>query len=219
MSWKAFAAAALLCAAVVPGSAGIVTSHIATDAEMLAQINDLSFVAEGRIGDRGHATYEVDIDTGAVQAQYKWRNGIETDFSIVYNSLTDLVTFTVGSVALYYPSPDAFTDFYVRTRAADAGSSMVVDDLALNGVALVDASVASRPGGGLDILWVRSFADPTDGGFTLTGHSTMSWTHAVPTQSHLAYQVMFDNGSTIPEPASIILLIIGLAAMSAMRRK
>jgi hypothetical protein len=202
----------------VPAAGSVVTSHIATDAEMLAQIEDLAFVCEGRIGDRGGAaTYEVDIDTGALQAQYAWPNAAAVPFSIVYDNLANLLTFTVGgAVTLNYSPPESFTEIYIRTRAVNAGTAILLDSLILNGTALGDTSYADAAAGGLDILWVRGFDSPSLYGFALTGQSTMNWSGAAPTQSRLAYEVKFDN-KPIPEPAGLTLVTAGLAGLAIRR--
>ena len=55
---------ALVALAALAGSAGatIVTSHLSSDAQLLALLSDTLFVAEGRIGDgSGAATFEIDL--------------------------------------------------------------------------------------------------------------------------------------------------------------
>ena len=215
-----FLTAVVICVLPAQGSVSIVTSHIASDADMLAQIHDLSFVCEGRIGDRGGAaTYEQDINTGAVQAQYNWPNKTPVGFGIVYDNLTNLLQFTVGGQTLNYHPTDPFGEIYIRTRAVNAGTSILLDNLILDGVSLGDTSYASASSAGLDILWVRGFADPATSGFTLTGQSTMYWSGSAPTQSRLAYQVKFDNAPSVAEPASVILALAGIACAAGAKRR
>jgi hypothetical protein len=174
------------------GALSLTTKHIATDAEMLALISDTLFVAEGRIGDLGGAaTFELDLGNNTSNpsqtAQYAWVSGQQEPFTITYNSGTGLITFILGGKTLTYTTPyGMFGDIFVRTRAVDAGKSVVVQDLVLDGVNVGDLSSASGADG-LDILWVSGgmLAD----GFTLTGVATLSWTGSPPTQSRLAFQV------------------------------
>jgi hypothetical protein len=188
----AFLAVAAISVATLPAGA-LTTQHLSTDQQMLALLSDTLFVGEGRIGDgAGAATFEVDLggDTGnpATTAQYDWPNGVAVSWSLAYNSLTDLATFTVDGVNLQYTSPlSGFTDVFVRTRAVNAGSDILVTDLVLDGDNVADVSFADGDLSGLDILWIGG-GTLTDG-FTLSGTATMSWTGARPTQSRLAFQI------------------------------
>jgi len=179
--------------ALLSGSAfSLSTTHIATDAEMLLLLSDTIFVAEGRIGDLGGAaTFELDLghDTSHpyTSAQYAWQSGRLETFTLSYSNVTGLVTFTLGNVTLYYTTPFIqFGDVFVRTRAVDAGKSVIVQDMVLDGQSV--GAVSSATGAdGLDILWI-SGATLADG-FTLTGTAVLSWTGSPPSQSRLAFQI------------------------------
>jgi hypothetical protein len=167
------------------------TRHLPSDAELLALISDTLFVAEGRIGDLGGAaTFELDLGQStsapATSANYGWVSGQAEPFTLSYNNVTGLVSFTLGGITLNYTTPfSLFGDIFVRTRAVDAMRSVVVQDFVLNGQSVGDLSSANGPG--LDILWI---SDATlSSGFTLTGVATLSWTGAAPTQSRLAFQI------------------------------
>jgi len=191
--------ASLVILASVPASAGIVTRHVATDAEMLAYIQNIAFVAEGRIGDRGGvATFELDLgdDTGNpyTTAQYPWQSAVAEPFTVTYNNPTNVATFTLGGKTLTYSPGVSFKEFFVRTRATELNSSIQVYDLVLNGVSVGDISSATGPG--LDILAV-SGVDLFQG-FTLTGIAVMTWTGTPPSQSRLAFQIKVGNAPTVP---------------------
>jgi hypothetical protein len=183
-----FIAAAALFA---PAAFCLTTQHLSTDAELLALVSDTLFVAEGRIGDLGGAaTFELDLGQStaapSTTAQYGWVNGQTEPFTLAYDGTTGLVTFVLGGRTLTYMTPfPMFGDVFVRTRAVDAGRSIVVRDLVLDGEGVGDASSAT--GDGLDILWISGAA--LSQGFTLTGTATLSWTGAPPTQSRLAFQI------------------------------
>jgi hypothetical protein len=176
-----------------PAAATLAVQHLTTDAEMLTFLSDTLFVGEGRIGDRGGAaTFEVDLggDTGApaTQAQYNWPNGGVVSWSLVYDSGTNLATFTVDNVVLNFVTPlSGFTDLFVRTRAVNAASDILVTDMTLDAENVADSSSADGDASGLDILWI-SGGTLTDG-FSLSGTVTMSWTGTAPTQSRLAFQI------------------------------
>ena len=180
--------------ATVAGRAQALTvTHLATDAQMLALLNDTLFVSEGRIGDRGGAaTFEVDLggDTGApaTTGQYNWQSGVPVNWSLSFNSGTNLCTFVLDTVVLQYVTPlSGFTDLFVRTRAVNANSQIVVDNMVLDGVGVGDASSANGNTSGLDILWISG--GTLSDGYTLTGRVTMTWTGTAPTQSRLAFQI------------------------------
>jgi hypothetical protein len=183
------AAIAISLPALVQGA--VFTSHIASDAELVAMLSDTMFVAEGRIGDRGGAaTFELDLgqDTAApyTTAQYDWQSGTVEPFTLTYDAGTSLVTFTLGGVTLQYTTSwFDFDQVFVRTRAVNEGSSVAVSDIVIDGESVMDQSQAI--GNGSDILWIRGAM--LDNGFTLAGNAVLSWTGAAPTQSRLAFQV------------------------------
>jgi hypothetical protein len=184
----------------VPASAGIVTRHVATDAEMLSYIQNLAVVAEGRIGDRGGAaTFELDLgdNTGnpATTAQYNWQSAVAEPFTLSYNKISNIATFTLGGRTLTYSPAVSFKEFFVRTRAIDASTSVQVYGLVLNGQSVGDVSSATGPDG-LDILAV-SGVDLYQG-FSLTGVAVLSWDATPPTQSRLAFQIKVGNAPTVP---------------------
>lgn len=199
-----FVIALLVVLAALPASADIVTRHVATDAEMLSYIQNIAFVAEGRIGDRGGAaTFELDLgdNTGnpATTAQYPWQSGVVEPFTLVYDKVANVATFTLGGRVLTYSPSVSFKECFVRARAVDANTSVRVYDLVLNGESLGDLSAATGADG-LDILAV-SGVDLSQG-FTLTGIAVLTWTSAPPTQSRLAFQIKIGNAPTVPAEKS-----------------
>jgi len=191
---------ALLAAA--PAMGALTTQHLATDQELLDLLSDTLYVAEGRIGNNAmNGDFEIDLggSTSApeVQRQYVWPNGTPVAWSLVYDHLTNLVTFTVGAEVLSWTSPlSGYTDVFVRTRAVDAGSSITIDAIVLDAEAVGDASAASGDASGLDILWIGG--GTLHDGFTLTGQATMDWTGATPLHSRLAFQIKV--GKLVPLP-------------------
>ena len=190
---------------LAPGAAAAFqTSHLTSDADMLDLVQDFAFVAEGRIGDRGGAaTFELDLgpDTGAPAqtAQYDWPNGTAVPFTLEYDAGLDLVTFTVGAHVLTYAPDPGFAEIYIRARATNAGTAMLVDGLVLNGTPVNDQSHAV--GDGLDIL--RITGEAVQLGFVLTGDATMSWSGTPPTQSRLAFQLKVASPAPVAvEPAT-----------------
>jgi len=185
---------ALVALAALAGSAGatIITSHLSSDAQLLALLSDTLFVAEGRIGDgSGAATFEIDLgaSTGApdATAQYEWPNDTAVPWTLTYDGTTNLVTFTLGGATLQYTPPlSGFTEIFVRTRAVNAGTGIVVNGLTVDGEVVSDVSQALGASG-LDILWIHGGS--VSDGFALAGQTTMSWTGAKPSQSQLAFQI------------------------------
>lgn len=175
------------------------TRHLASDSELLALISDTIFVAEGRIGDRGGAaTFELDLGQStsapAATAQYNWQSGVVEPFSLVYDSATGTVTFSLGGRVLVYHTPFIqFGDIFIRTRASFAGTNVSVNDLSLDGVGVYDQSSAAGPG--LDILWIAG-GNLSDG-FVLSGNATLAWSGTPPTQSNLAFQIKVAKLSVI----------------------
>lgn len=178
-----------LAALAVPAHA-LTTSHLSSDTAYLNLAPVLAFVAEGRVGDRGGAaTFELDLgqetSAPAVQAQYDWQNSQAEPFSLTYDALSGGVTFALGGRTLSYAASGVLREVFVRTRAVNAGTSISVSSLVLDGVAVGDASAAIADG--VDYLRIEG-AGLSDG-FTLTGVATMLWAGAAPTQSRLAFQI------------------------------
>jgi len=202
----------LVVLAALPAWADIVTRHVATDAEMLSYIQNIAFIGEGRIGDRGGAaTFELDLgdNTGnpATVAQYPWQSGVAEPFTLGYDKVTNVATFTLGGRVLTYSPSVSFKEFFVRTRAVDANTNVHVYDLVLNGENVGDVSAATGPDD-LDILAV-SGVDLSQG-FTLTGIAVLTWTATPPTQSRLAFQIKVGNAPTVPAEKSTWGKIKGL---------
>jgi hypothetical protein len=173
-----------------PARATLVTSHIPTDADLLALMAEPHLVAEGRIGNNAlNGTHELDLgqDTGApaTTANLVWPNGTPVEFSLSFDAGAGMATFEMGGRTLTYLPLTGFTDVFVRTRAVNAGITILIDQLVLDGEIVTDQS--SAIGSGLDILRIRggSLGD----GFVLTGRATFSWGAGVPSQSQLAFQV------------------------------
>ena len=102
---SAAACLAFVGAASGPARATLVTSHISSDAALLARAPVLTSVTEGRIGDQGNAaTFEFDLcqETAhpAVQEQYGWVSGQPEPFTLSYDAGTHLVTFQLGGKTL-----------------------------------------------------------------------------------------------------------------------
>jgi hypothetical protein len=182
----------LVALLLIPATAvaALSTSHLSSDAEMLALLPAFDFVAEGRIGDLGGAaTFELDLgaETSApsVTAQYAWQNAAVEPFTLVYDAGVGEARFTLGGHSLIYSTPLGADEMFIRTRAIPAGSSATVRDLVLEGVPVGAVSQAS--GDGLDILRIQGglLMD----GFVLTGNAVLAWTGTPPTQSRLAFQI------------------------------
>jgi hypothetical protein len=195
----------LLSAVTAPaGAACPTTGHFPSDAafQLFQPEPAINFVAEGRIGDRGGAaTFELDLGQStaapATQAQYPWVSGQVEPFTLTYDTGTGLVTFQLGGRTLIYAPTATFTDIYIRTRATQTGTSVVVNNLVLDGCAVPDQSSAT--GNGLDYLHLSG--GTLGDGFVLTGDATMTWGATPPTQSNLAFQIKVGTPSQIV-PAS-----------------
>lgn len=183
----------LICLIVILSSAPAVafeTEHL-TDPEFIVLMSDNAFAAEGRIGDLlGAATFELDIGpehgNPTQTAQFDWPNGEAVTFTLTFDSVTNVAEFTVGGNVLMYAATPPFTDLFVRARAVDEGSYIVVNSIVLDGEPVGDNASTSGYDGA-DTLWIKGgvLAD----GFTITGAVTMNWTGTPPRQSRLAFQV------------------------------
>jgi len=206
----------------------VTLNRLSSDNEMNELLGDIAFVAEGRIGDRGgFATHELNLhesDPGDPQVtdQFDWLSGVPEPFELVYDAAASLVNFTVGDRTLTQTYDNPFSDFFLRTRATQEGSSMRLGNLQLDGVDIDGESHAIADTGGLDILRI---SDVT-GSFQLLGESTMTWQETPPVQSQLAFQIKVAEATgtepppsrEIPEPTSVASwLVFGLLGMANRR--
>ncbi len=206
-------------------------TNLSSDREMDALLPKISFVAEGRIGDRGgFSTHELNLheeDPGSPQVteQFNWLNGKTEAFELTYNAESNLVKYIIGAKTLSYAYNQPFSDIFLRTRAIDAGASIVVDKLVLDDQNINASSTATGEVKGLDILRISDIAKS----FRLAGNVTMSWTDEAPRNSRLAYQIKIGTptlvppkeNKRIPEPSSIygILTVFGLSVCPKLNNR
>ncbi len=191
---------------------------------------EIPWAAESRIGLSGNAEHELnihDIDNDAdnrVQAHFEWGNNQAVDFSLVFDS--GVLTYTVAGVELSKTNlgVSSFSDLYIRTSARIDGSSVVVDNLAMDNIAIAETSSAACSGGigcgyfDAEYLHIGDLAS----NFTLTGKSTMTWAEgSKPSRSQLAYQIKLVEGETesVPEPAALSLLSLGVLGLALKKRR
>lgn len=206
----------------------------------------IDIAAEGRIGDLGGAAeheFNIHYDNPGggqtVPTEYRtfdWESGTGVDFSLTYldNILTykfkeiDKQTLIIKERTLEYTMSDSnFNDLFIRTTARVGGSSVVVDNLFLDGTAIDGTSSfacedESCGWGSSQYLWLSDLGDS----FTLTGTTTMSWLKGnTPTRSRLAFQVKLGNVEkspvSVPEPISMSLFSVGAVglALAGLRRQ
>jgi hypothetical protein len=225
-----FISCLLIALAAVPVQAVPFTiKPVGSDADMLSLLQSISFVAEGRIGDRGGAaTFEVDLGQStaapATTAQYAWPNAVAVPFTLGFDPNQNRVTFTVDGQSLTYSPSGTFTDIFFRTRSYPAGSGIVLDSLVFDGDS-VGESVSAYGPNGLEILWLSG--STLMDGFQLSGTSTMSWSGSAPSQSQLAYQIKVGyveptGNPDVPEPCTLALagmVLLGGAATAAFKRR
>jgi hypothetical protein len=206
-----------------PSVEAFTLNHLSSDSEMNALMQDIAFVAEGRIGDRsGTTTHELNLhesDPGHPQVtdQFNWLSGVAQPFELLYDAVSHLVHFTVGDRTLTQTYTNPFSDFFLRTRATQAGSSMLLSNLQLDGVFLNAQSHAIADTGGLDILQISDVMNS----FKLKGESTMTWQGTPPVQAQLAFQIKVAQATPpkeVPEPnLAISLLILSLIGITSQR--
>jgi uncharacterized repeat protein (TIGR01451 family) len=163
--------------------------------------------AEGRIGDVGAATYEMDLNrpspfaTIGATAQARWHNGIYKKFTYIYNPNAvgaNKVTYvldndTTNLMLKMDPSNPAsgtpfaldFDALRVTMSSSSATGTLAMDSVYLNGLKL-DMPQPSVTGVSRNVL---ATGWKLNQGFVITGKVAMSWTGAIPTQSALNYNI------------------------------
>lgn len=203
-----------------PARAGMILQHLADDNAASSFIQNISFVAEGRIGNNAaNGTHELGLGAStssfAQTAHSSWANAAASSFTLSFTPADGLARFTVGTQTLQFAPLSGADDLFLRTRASRSNSGLRLQNLTLDGVPVSDSSWAVNPGSGIDILWIRN-AGLSDG-FTLSGEVLMSWNQR-PNNSQLAFQI--SAGNAVPQPATWSLLAVGGAlAYQAGRRR
>lgn len=187
-----------------------------------------AFVAESRFGDLGGAAekeFKIFDHQGSPsnEENFAWENGKAYNFKLeflgalgwTYSLFDSLNNSLLTSVSGQFEN--AFDTLFIRTRATK-DTSVVVDNLFLDGIAVGDQSQVSGVAGdfGVDYLRINDIVDP----FVLTGRSTMSWVGTPnPLRSELAYQIKVVDLESVPEPTLVVGLGIGALAMGGLRRR
>ncbi|MEM6332989.1 MAG: choice-of-anchor W domain-containing protein [Planctomycetota bacterium] len=212
---------------------GVTTQQFDTDAEINEIIVNEVFAAEGRYGNNNpsNGDWELGIWSDgslADQEDFEWVSGRTVDFSLSFIPVgpVNLVTFSLfDNDAPLVRSVDSFEDdgfdsLLLRTRATKDGSSIVLDDLKLNGELISDTSFASGDDDGLGLLLLS--LDGIDEGFNLDGTVTMNWGNDTPRGSHLAFQIKAVETTdlvVVPSPTAASLGLLAIVGLAARRRR
>jgi uncharacterized repeat protein (TIGR01451 family) len=170
--------------------------------------------AEGRIGDKGAATHEMDFNRPSnatnigATAQSIWHNGIYKKFTYIYNPNAvgaNRVTYvldndTTNLMLKMDPSNPAsgapfaldFNALRVTMSSSTATGTLAMDDVYLNGLKLnmPQPSVTGTSRNVLITGWKLTE------GFVITGRVAMSWTGTQPTNSNLNYNITVGKTAT-----------------------
>lgn len=193
----------LLGASLFPASAqsgSLVTSHLSGESAAIAvsEANGgaIRFTTEARIGrlfdwelaTRRHPS--ILNDGSLVTTHYDlWLNSIPVPFILTYDGHgTVRMTLLLSTVATRHTVAGDFNELFLATRAVNAGSRIVVDNLVLDGRPVGNSSSAINTGTEVqDVLRIQggNLAD----GFILTGRITMAWTGTRPVNSQLDFKL------------------------------
>lgn len=200
-------------------------NFICSDTELRRLLPSPAFVAEGQIGNialnRG-AEFDVDQDgpnDTTSQVDFVWSNGERQPFSLTYDGST--VSYSVGEETLESNITGSFKDLFIYARAAEEGSSTLLDNLLLQDSSMtlsISGISATDTNGGLSIFHIYDIGSP----FTLTGNTTLSWSESPEIPSNIAYQIQVGNVESpqaVPEPSTVLGLLLSTGALALGTRR
>lgn len=176
------------------------------------------FEAEGRIGLPGDRDYELALKTINPTTQIKaqkyidgWKNFAEPQpFKLSLNHTGNAGNYTItinfealGETVQTVLPNDYPNDIVIRTRAAEAGSGIIINNLKLNGEVINATSVAVNGVRDTDILLLPRLYFGVYSNFELTGEIMAYWDgNKVPERSELAFQIAV--GDTIQSQTEFV---------------
>jgi hypothetical protein len=228
---------AFLLTGALAAKAELVATHLRgeTRAVKVAEAGGgaIRFTAEARVGAPGDwalALRRHPNDEPATKGRFDgWPDGTPVSFTLHSDGRAVSLTLVQGTRrgAVSYPSRQLgdVDELFVSGLAADAGTSVTLAGLSLDGVAVKEAPAAANAGIlGQDVLRLQGVK--AGHGFTLTGTITLAWESARPQGS--ALRVLFWGakagrpaaggaaaGVTITAPAAESLLANGTPTITA----
>jgi len=153
--------------------------------------------AEGRFGNNaGNGDWEIGVGNNTQNAatseneQYVWTSGATVPFSVVYDSVSGDMTFTidgnsvVDNVGAFTNA--AFLDIVAGKVSAGSGDSVALSNLTFDGNAINPAALTDTDN--TDAAYISVTSEDLSGGFTVAGDVTFTYTSGT-TGSRPAFQV------------------------------
>lgn len=211
------------------------------------------FVAESRGGDNNGTAGDREIGinqplipngqgglTGGLpfpgaQQQRTWVSGQAVAFSLSFDAINDVVTYTVGNDTLT-ATTDSFdpNGIFLRTMAlgqnSSSGAKITLHNLMLddgNGFQALPDLISATSDNTRDTNYMQ--ISGLNASFTLTGEEILEWTGSFPRGSRLATQVKLgagpltasfdDTPDVVPEPVTVLGSLAALGLGVAMKKK
>lgn len=224
---------------VPAASATITVEHLDCDSEMYDLIENEAFTAHAWIANNavstgghggGGGNHELklcggDNETNGETSDYCWGSGNTEPFVLSYSKDSRTARFEICGETLRYtlPADESFTDLFIRGNAK-GNSSILIEDLELNGQEIGSNIDFGGDNPEVDILWIKNIDPCLRDGFTLEGNLTMSWTGTVPPEGqHLSMKIKAATikSQNIPEFSTIavpVIAVLGLIGVFGRRK-
>lgn len=167
---------------------------------------------------------------GPSQENFNWNAGTTYSFDLSYNSTSEQAIWTVDGTSVVLQNPaSSFTDMYIQLKGrpdtSQANMSIFNTTLSVEGIDIDIDDFAAGYGEVDDLRYIHLYESEgalCDMDFILAGKLNIDWSGEAPSRDAMGMHVKLSNfldPSRIPEPASIVMVLMASVTGLFIRRR